>query len=596
MLEFGSVLEDRYRVEKKIGEGSSGTVYKAIQIRTGRLLAVKEIGRISGDASVARRLRLLKDLHHSGLPMILDVLETDKSFLIVMEYISGKNLQEELDHRVAENRCFSTKEVYAIGIGLCEILSYLHTLPEPLLYRDIKPSNIVIRTDGIISLVDMGTICVYRGRNIGPIASMGTTGYAAPEQYTNEPEQGPETDIYSVGVVLYHLLTGINPAKKPFSFEKITKNGGKWSAKGKREEERQTFLLEQIIGRCTRFRREERFQTAQELLAALKNPERYLHEKKKDEKYRMLCPLLLIILALGAFGICRKTDQMIQAVRQEGKEYCLMKAQRSEQEKTDEWIQYALQFSPGDGSCFSVLLDRMLSDGIFSFSEQTRVRTLLDQKADGEDLDHETLLQKDAETYFRFSYRMGTAFLYASEGIPDYIAARDWFGDVESAGKQWNPDAEGKQTEKELLLKRTEILERICIYREQILSGNIRAEQPASLREHWENLTVLLEEDIPAGNLLVTELGLWREILGLLSDWPSELKKAGVTWDIQKESEEKIKFLVSTLQNSRETEEYPIVKEELEELEKTVDQVEKKRLVLEEAENREKRKEQRVGN
>lgn len=592
MLRKGSVLEDRYRIEEIIGQGGSGSVYRAIQLRTGRTLAVKEIEKDTGEEAVRRSLMLLKDLKHPGLPLVLDVLETEHFLLIVMEYISGNTLQEEMEGRRRSGKRFSVEEILQLGTNLCEILLYIHTLPDPLIYRDMKPSNIILCRSGRVVLVDLGSLCLCRDTIQKRYDSVGTAGYASPEQYRREQRLAPEADLYSLGAVLHHAITGINPIRKPFSFERITKAAPELLSAKKGRDYRRLMGLELIIEKCTRFRIEDRYEYTEDLLEDLQQPEKCYLAVTGIGKLLHVLPVFLSILALGSGIVFLRSEQAMDHLKQEGKEYCLMKAQRAEGEQVDEWIRSALQFSPGDAACFSTLLDRMLVDGIFSEEEQIRVRELLNRSAEGETEDYETILRRNPEDCFRFSYQMGTACLYGAEGLPDYITAGDFFRDVLAAAENWQPEQEGAKAEKVLLLKRTEILERICSYRGQLLLRNINIQEDrlVSIRTYWEDLSCLLEEDIPAGKLLITEMGLWREVLGILNDWPAELNEAGISWEEQRKAAERISRLVTGLQGSREAEEYPIVREQLEELEKTGEAVEKKRLFLEEAENREKRR------
>lgn len=584
MLSKGSVLEDRYRIEGKTGEGGSGAVYQAVQIRTGRRLAVKEIQKSRGENQVRKTLLLLKDLHHPGLPLVLDVLETEQSLLIVMEYIFGNTLQQEMEGRKAAGKGFEPEEILSLGSELCRILLYLHSLSEPLLYRDMKPSNIILSQNGRVVLVDLGSICLCRDTRRQRYTSIGTAGYAAPEQYRKDAKLTLGADIYSLGAVLHHAITGISPAQHPFFFEKITKAAPFLVTGSKGRKYRRLLGLERILEKCTCFRTEDRYEDMEEVLEDLQKPEKCYWAATGLGKVAGALPLVLSLLALCSGLVFFHSEKTIGRLKQEGKAYCLMKAERAEEEQMDSWIQAALDFSPGDGACFAVMLDRMLLDGIFSREEQTRIRELLNQPVKGEGADQEMLLRRNPEACLRFSYQMGSACLYGAEGIPDYSVAEGFFKDVLRAGENWKPEQEGLQAEKELLMRRAEILERICGYRGQQLLKQVQGDRLVSIEEYWKDLTLLLEEDIPAGNILITELGLWREILGLLTDWPSELRNAGISWEEQEEATTIVERLVTGLQDSREAEKYPVIREQLSVLAETVKTVERKRLLLEEAE------------
>lgn len=583
MLKNGSVLEDRYRIGERIGDGGNGTVYDAVQIRTGRRLAVKEISREAFDAGAEKTLEVLKNLRHPGLPLILDVLNREQSALLVMEYIPGKTLEEEMDSRFSGGNGFSVNETLRMGIGLCKILSYLHTLPEPILFRDIKPANIMLRPDGGITLVDLGTLTLQSQLKGETSPSLGTMGYAAPELFRKNAEQGVESDLYSVGAVLHHMITGANPCQKPFAFRKISCYRTVESMTGRNAGSLKLRGLERILEKCTSFRSEDRYRSAAELRKALEHPGTCVFLNDSADRVRISLAALLLLFSAGAWLLSVHSEQVSKQIREEGAAYCRGKALHTEQEESFEWLDSALHFCPGDAKAISILLDKVLSDGVCTAEEQVRIRSVLDKVEEGEERDNEGLLKESPEEYFRIAYRLGTACLYASEGIPDYGSALVWFDEVLTAGTEWEPETQSLREERVLLMKRAEILKKICSYRGQILSGQLGEGTYANLAVYWKDLTGLLEEDLPAGNLLPVELGLWREILGLLQDWPAELEQEGISWSEQAEITDRIKTWNRALKDGKEAETEPAVRKILETLEGTLASVEKKRMLLMEA-------------
>lgn len=584
MLKSGSILEDRYRIGEWIGDGGNGTVYDAVQIRTGRRLAVKEISRETFDAGAEKTLAVLKNIRHPGLPLIIDVLNREQSVLLVMEYIPGRTLEEEMDSRFSGGNGFTVDETLRMGIGLCKILSYLHTLSEPILFRDIKPANIMLRPDGGITLVDLGTLTLQSQLEEESSPSLGTMGYAAPELFRKNAEQGVESDLYSVGAVLHHMITGVNPCQRPFAFRKVRCYRTEGAVNGRNAGSLKLRGLERILEKCTSFRSADRYRSATELRKALEHPGACVFLNDSAEWKRIFLAALLLLFSAGAWLLSVHSELVSQKLREEGAAYCRAKALHTEHEEAFEWLDSALYFSPGDAQAISILLDKILSDGVCTAEEQVRVRSVLDRVEEGEERDNEGLLKESPEEYFRIAYRLGTACLYAAEGIPDHGSAVVWFDEALTAGAAWEPEAEGPEQERVLLMKRAEILKRICSYRGQILSGQLGAEADANLTVYWTDLTELLEEDLPAGNLLPVELGLWREILGLLQDWPAELKQEGISWTEQEEITDKIKIWNRALKDGKEAETAPAVRRMLDSLEGTLVLVEKKRMLLMEAE------------
>ncbi len=216
-LQPGTLLARRYRILAQIGVGGFGTVYKARDRRQhGKLVAIKEINmaalsaqeKIEVTDSFNREITLLSRLEHKHLPRIHNQYTDPEHWYIVMDYIEGQTL-EELLARSPKGR-LSLNQVAKIGIALCDVLSYLHSQRPAIIYRDVKPSNIMITPWGRLYLIDFGIARRYRPgqpRDTGPL---GSPGYAAPEQY-GRMQTTAQTDIYGMGVTLQTLLTGKEP-------------------------------------------------------------------------------------------------------------------------------------------------------------------------------------------------------------------------------------------------------------------------------------------------------------------------------------------------------------------------------------------------
>jgi len=216
-LPAGYVLAGRYRILQQIGQGGFATVYKA-QDRghKNRLVAIKQIHleslslqeMIDASDGYNREVTHLSSLRHKSLPRIYDYFTDDQHWYIAMEYLTGKTLEERL--KSTRRGFLPVKRTLDIGLALCDVFHYLHTQHPPIIFRDIKPANIIITRGGRICLIDFGIARLYRpGRkDTGPL---GTLGYAAPEQYGRGAHTTPQTDIYGLGATLQTLLTGKEP-------------------------------------------------------------------------------------------------------------------------------------------------------------------------------------------------------------------------------------------------------------------------------------------------------------------------------------------------------------------------------------------------
>ncbi len=220
----GSLLANRYLIQEVIGVGGMGSVYRARDMHfpnVPRLVAVKEMINMAPDPLVRqtivqnfeREANILATLNHPAIPKIYDYFSQDNRSYLVLEYIHGKDLEAMIN----ETPGFLPEEqVLHWAIQLCDVLSYLHNhKPEPIIFRDMKPSNVMINLSGDVMLVDFG---IARTFQVGQKGTMiGTEGYSPPEQYRGEAT--PLADIYALGATLHHALTRRDPRlEPPFSF------------------------------------------------------------------------------------------------------------------------------------------------------------------------------------------------------------------------------------------------------------------------------------------------------------------------------------------------------------------------------------------
>ncbi len=218
------LLQGRYRLVAQIGEGGFGAVYKGEDLRLGnRLVAVKEM-KPSGlkplelkEATDAfqREAMLLTGLKHPSLPAIHDQFTEDGQWYLVMDFIQGRTLESYLAK--APKGRLPVREAFNIALQLCNVLDYLHSQQPPIIFRDLKPSNIMLTPEGQVYLIDFGIARHFKPGQSKDTVAFGTTGYAAPEQY-GKAQTTPRSDVYSLGAVMHHMLTGDDPANTPFKF------------------------------------------------------------------------------------------------------------------------------------------------------------------------------------------------------------------------------------------------------------------------------------------------------------------------------------------------------------------------------------------
>ncbi len=227
-LGAGEVLDGRYTVERILGEGGMGAVYLA---RDGRLpdqvWAIKEMGdsftdpaeRAEAVEAFRTEVKLLSQLHHPNLPRIADSFSEGGRQYLVMDFVRGETLESILDR----DKRLSVEQALSIAVQVAEVLQYLHDRPQPVIFRDLKPANIILAppapgaTERAARLIDFGIARFFKRGQSSDTRALGTPGYAAPEQY-GRGQSDARTDLYALGATLHQALSGVDPSLEPFKF------------------------------------------------------------------------------------------------------------------------------------------------------------------------------------------------------------------------------------------------------------------------------------------------------------------------------------------------------------------------------------------
>src|SRR5579863_1910142 len=218
-----TLIQQRYCILTQVGKGGFGTVYKAADTKLGdRVVALKEMsesGLSTQEAAEATRnfkheALLLANLTHPNLPRIYDHFFDAGHWYLVMEFIEGETLEDILDKVGGK---LPMEKVLAIGIQLCGVLNYLHTRQPPVIFRDLKPANILLTRDNSLYLIDFGIARLFKPGQSKDTIAFGSPGYAAPEQY-GKAQTTQQSDIYSLGATLHEMLSGDDPSDTSFTF------------------------------------------------------------------------------------------------------------------------------------------------------------------------------------------------------------------------------------------------------------------------------------------------------------------------------------------------------------------------------------------
>lgn len=306
MLEIGSLVDGKYKILNKVGQGGMSVVYLAMNEKANKQWAVKEVrkdGVLDFEAvkqGLVAETDILKKLDHPNLPSIVDVIDTDESFIIIMDYIQGNSLSKALEEFGAQPQ----ENVIEWAKQLCDVLGYLHSQNPPIIYRDMKPANVMLKPDGNVTLIDFGTAREYKEKNLADTTCLGTIGYAAPEQFGGMGQTDARTDIYCLGATLYHLVTGMNPCEPPYEIKPIRQINPNLSSG-----------LERIILKCTQRDPNDRYQSAAELMYALEHYEEIddiYRSKQKKKLITFLIPaaLTLIFAGVSIWGYVASQNKM----------------------------------------------------------------------------------------------------------------------------------------------------------------------------------------------------------------------------------------------------------------------------------------------
>ncbi len=256
-LRQGDKLKNRYEIQRILGAGGSSNVYLAYDKVQKKNRAIKEIRKSQGAVEEIHKIimrqetELIMRLKYPYFPSVEEVVEEEEALYIVMEYLEGETLEQVLKRSGPQSQA----DVVRWARDMCLVLGYLHNCRPPVIYRDMKPGNIMLQPGGNLRLIDFGA--VFTGD--GDTPNLGTRGYAAPEQLAGERADA-RTDIYGLGVTMYHLLTGQEPGQVRDGAFQLRRCSRRLSRK-----------LDRIVRRCTRPNPDQRYPSCEDLRKDLEN-------------------------------------------------------------------------------------------------------------------------------------------------------------------------------------------------------------------------------------------------------------------------------------------------------------------------------------
>ena len=477
MLEIGSLLDGKYKILNEIGHGGMSVVYLALNERANKTWAVKEVRKDGGNdttvvsQNLVAETEMLKKLDHPNLPSIIDVIDKDDSFIIVMDYIEGNSLQDLIDTDGPQH----PEKVIEWAKQLCDVLGYLHSRRPPIIYRDMKPANVMLRPTGDVTLIDFGTAREYKYANQADTTYLGTRGYAAPEQFGGRCQTDARTDIYTLGATMYHLITGYSPADTNFEVLPIGKFVPQLKGSG----------LEKIITKCCQNDPAKRYQDCAELMAALNLVHKY--DDKERLRRRMKLGVFAACVAISLISLVSGIGFRMALANTRTEQYAAyLTSARNAMDFSQKIADYkqAINLDPGDPEAYQGLIDDIdsLSDDEFiaAYNSITDCINGVDYDPANRKRNIEYLKDRDAATYSDFNFRLGTlVYLVYPSGQGASISYLNEA--VESKGL-----AEDRQESAELILRLAELYKKT---KEAGAGGNARKiEFEHEFADYWATL------------------------------------------------------------------------------------------------------------
>lgn len=316
---MNKTFNDTYEIKSIIGKGGMSTVYLAEHKRLHTRWAVKEVRKQQGTRfDFLAESNILKRLQHPMLPRIVDIFEDRDCIYIVEDFVEGITL----DGLLKQQKKVDEPQGLQWLRDLCGVLTYLHgQRPHPIIYRDMKPSNIMLQPDGSLKLIDFGIAREYKQESNADTTYIGTKGYAAPEQF-GKAQTDARTDIYSLGVTMYHLLTGKSPYEPPYQFVPVRQLVPELS-----------HGIEYILNKCVQSEPADRYQTVDELVDDLDHIYRFDRAWQKYQNAKRIRVAVVAVMLAASVGLM-VGGQVVMGQEKEAS-YSSLLAQASELYTTD---------------------------------------------------------------------------------------------------------------------------------------------------------------------------------------------------------------------------------------------------------------------
>ena len=481
MLEIGSVIDGKYKILNVVGKGGMSVVYLAMNERANKQWAIKEVRKdgMQGFEVVKQNLvaetDLLKKLNHPHLPSIIDVIDCDDTFLIVMDYIEGNPLSKALETSGAQNQ----DDVIEWAKQLCDVLGYLHSRKPPIIYRDMKPSNVMLKPDGNVMLIDFGTAREFKYSSVADTTCLGTQGYAAPEQFGGHGQTDARTDIYCLGATMYHLVTGHNPATPPYEMYPIRQWNPMLSSG-----------LEEIILKCTQRNPEDRYQSCAELLYALDHYKDLDIENKKVQSFKwktfLASFIMTIVMLVGTIGFSAGLTVQTSSTYES---YIANGDSAVSQDAAEKYYLDAINVDPANPLAYQKLLERCTSDSKLSEDEYNTIKDAIYEHED------ELKSKYPSEYADNVAYKLGQALYFSYVPSSQKSESENFSMAGITVSQRWLDIAQ-KMGSTEQIKHRAELLSSMSKAYQNMSGKSLEGDPVEEVKEYWNNLVEIASPNI----------------------------------------------------------------------------------------------------
>lgn len=500
ILQVGDVvLKGRYEVLKNIYSGGMANVYLVQDNNLGKHWCMKEIRKSEAGKndveyySLLQEANIMKSLNHTSIPRITTIEEEGDSIFIIMDYVDGMSIRDWMMRSKTGNGRVPQEVAVNWMKQICQVMIYLHNRKYPIFYRDMKPDNVMIQSDGNIKLIDFGISIVIKEKGQTIKNPLGTKGYAAPEQKRKGNVCDLRSDIYAMGKTMYYMLSGINPNLVPEDKQRPIREVDSSISIG----------LEKIIMKCCQPNPKDRYQSCEELMYDLQNYTKldtaYISKIRKKVYLvfgMFLTSIFLLVTSIIPFGLYNGQQKEL---------YKNLYSTAVQSGKMEDYVK-VLNADATNIEPYIGLVDSIKIDGVFSSEEENILLNYVNPNL-------ETI--KTSSKYGELSYEIGKLYWFFYEGESEnegMILSVKWFKDSMEAGY-----------EEEL----SNVYYQLGSFKKNISASVMESNDNGMYSKYWNNLIMAKKQD--NGELVNLQLNL--SIANCISSYVYNLKVDGITYE-----------------------------------------------------------------